>query len=263
MLKRSSLRGLRVVVTRPEAQSGSLMEALRENEVVPISFPVIRIEPIREIPGFERALHQLDHYDWLVFTSANGVKCFWDWLDQLNLSFALPPKLAVAAIGPSTAEGLRKRGASPSYVPDEFVGEALGEGLPIVGGARVLLPRAAGSRAALPQALAARGVKVDEFAIYHAVRAEVEADALAELGAGVDAVTFTSPSTVQHFVGILGNSGLDPLNLPKSPLVACIGPITARAARQAGYRVGVVAETYSAVGLVAGLVEFFQEREIT
>ncbi len=261
MSDNSALNARRIVVTRPENQSASLVEALRQHGAVSIRFPVIRIEPIPDVTGLEEALCNLEDYNWVIFTSVNGVQIFWEWLRRLNISHQTLLELDVAAIGPATADELCTHGISPVFVPENYVGEALGEGIPETAGKRILLPRAAGSRPALPRILTERGAEVDEFALYRAVRAEPEPRALSQLAEGVDVITFTSPSTVRHFTTILSSSPLNPLNLPGAPVVACIGPITAEAVEQAGYLTEVVAETYNVEGLLKALVQFFGKRE--
>ena len=261
MSDNSALNARRIVVTRPENQSASLIEALRKRGAVPIQFPVIRIEPIADVPGLEGALCNLESYDWVIFTSVNGVHIFWEWLRRLNISPRTLLELNVAAIGPATADELRAGGVSPLFVPEEYVGEALGEGIPDPAGKRILLPRAAGSRPELPRILTERGAEMDEFAIYRAVQTKPEPRAWSQLAEGVDVIIFTSPSTVRHFTTILTSSPLNPLNLSGAPIVACIGPITAEEAEQAGYLTEVVAESYNVEGLLEALVHFFRKRE--
>ncbi len=132
-------------------------------------------------------------------------------------------------------------------------------GLPEAEGARILLPRAAKARDVLPINLSQRGAKVDEIHIYQSVQAQAEPQIIDRLNRGVDAITFTSPSTARSFTAMIQEAGLDPLNLPGGPLVACIGPITARAAKSIGYRVGLVAQEYTAEGLVQALLNHYGE----
>lgn len=261
MANNSTLSARRIVVTRPENQSASLIEALQQRGAIPIPFPVIRIEPIPDVTGLEEALCNLDGYKWVIFTSVNGVQIFWEWLRRLNISHQTLLEIEIAAIGPATADELYTRGISSVFVPEDYVGEALGEGIPETAGKRILLPRAAGSRPALPRILMERGAEVDEFTLYRAIQTEAIPDSLAQLTAGVDVITFASPSTVRHFMTILTSSPLNPLNLPGAPVVACIGPITAKAAEQAGYLTEVVAETYNIEGLLKALLNFFGKRE--
>ncbi len=116
MSDNSDLTARRIVVTRPENQSASLIEALRQRGAVPIRFPVIRIEPLPDVPGLEEALCKLRSYNWAIFTSVNGVKIFWEWLGRLNMSHHTLLELDVAAIGPAMADELRALGVSPVFV---------------------------------------------------------------------------------------------------------------------------------------------------
>jgi len=130
------------------------------------------------------------------------------------------------------------------------VAEAILPGLGDLHGKRVLLPRADIARKALPEAIAAAGGLPHEVAVYRTVAAEPTPEAVAALRAGVDVISLTSPSTVEHFMAIARDSGLDPLRLPGDPLMACIGPITEKAARAAGLTHVVTAEEYTAEGLI-------------
>lgn len=247
------LCGQRIVVTRPEHQADEMLAALRKlgADVVPI--PTIRIQAKADLSALDAALLKIDRYRWVVFTSANGVRITVDRHRELGLELERLGKRRIAAIGPATADTLQERGVPAEFIPESFVAEEVAAGLPDVEGGKVLLPRADGARPVLPQRLEARGATVDEIPIYQSVRAEVTPQDVAQLKAGVDAITFTSPSTAQNFTRSARLAGLDPLNLPGEPLIACIGPITAEAAAGLGYRVDVVAEEFTAEGLVEAL----------
>lgn len=257
---RHDLDGLRIVVTRPEGRGEDLAEALRSAGAHPFLLPAVQIDAFTEVPGLERAMHHLERYDWVIFTSATGVETFWSWLGRIGLSDADLTGMAVAAIGPATADALRERKVEPDFVPRMYVGEALADGLPKVAGTRILLPRAAQSRPVLPSRLEERGAQVDEFALYRTVRLDPDPRALEALQEGVDAITFTSPSTMQGFVDMLEAAQIDPFNLAGAPVVACIGPVTAEAAAQAGLTPTVVAESYTVAGLVEALAAHYREQ---
>jgi uroporphyrinogen-III synthase len=158
--------------------------------------------------------------------------------------------MRVAAIGPKTAQSLEARGVTPDLVPDEYVAEAILPGLGDLRGRWVLLPRAEIARKALPEAIVEAGGVAHEIAVYQTLPTDPDPDGLAALRSGVEAVTFTSPSTVENFVEIVRKAGLDPLNLPGNPQIACIGPITKKDATEAGFVETLVAEEYTAEGLV-------------
>jgi len=246
---------MKVLITRPRTQADSFANALADAGFKPVFFPVIEIRPFEENVALDRAIEKLSCYDWIVFTSVNGVDAFFE---RLPSPFSpLPGRergaeggVRVAAIGPKTAQALISRGVTPDFVPDEYIAEAILPGLGDLRGRWVLLPRAEIARKALPEAIAAVGGMAHEIAVYQTVRAEPDPDGLSALKSGVDAVTFTSPSTVENFVEIVRRAGLDPMHLPGDPKIACIGPITQKAAAEAGFVDIFVAEEYTTEGLV-------------
>ena len=256
------MKGRRVVVTRPYEQAESLTLGLETLGAIPVLLPTIRVEPLKGVPGLDEALNGLADYDWVVFTSANGVRFLCERLDAGGLSEDNLANCSIAAIGPATAGALQTRAIAVDFVAEDHVGESLAEGLPDVDGKRVLLPRASGARPQLPQMLRERGATVDEFATYRAVEARPGDGALAELAAGVDAITFTSPSTVEHFLTIVDSAGFNPFETEPQPIVACIGPITADAAERSGLRPAVVAQDYTVPGLLDALITFFEEFKV-
>jgi uroporphyrinogen-III synthase len=239
----------RVLITRPKSQADAFATALSAAGFEPVFFPVIEIRPMADLSELDQALQNLASYDWVVFTSVNGVDVFWSRLADLALT-GLPLDLRVAAIGPKTAEALRNHGASADYVPLEYIAEAILPGLGDLNGRRVLLPRAEIARKALPEAIIRSGGSVHEIPVYQTLPAHPSPRSLDALRSGVDVITFTSPSTVHSFFAIARDAGLDPLHLPGRPLVACIGPITAAAASQEGLPVDLVSEEYTSEGLV-------------
>jgi uroporphyrinogen-III synthase len=234
----------RILVTRPRAQADSFVEGLRAAGFEPIYFPVIEIRSVEDHSELDQALEQINKYDWVVFTSVNGVEAVFGRLEKHSL---LPH---VAAIGPKTAQALKARGVIPDFIPEEYIAEAILPGLGDLRGKRVLLPRAEIARKALPEAITKAGGMAHEIAVYKTLPAQPDAEGLAALKAGVDVVTLTSPSTVQNFVAIAKLNGLEPLNLPNNPLFACIGPITEQAAREEGLSNLVVAKEYTAEGMI-------------
>ena len=187
----------RILVTRPRAQADSFVEGLRAAGFEPICFPVIEIRSVEDHARLDQALVQINKYDWVVFTSVNGVEVVFARLEKYS---SLP---RVAAIGPKTAEALQARGVTPDFVPDEYVAEAILPGLGDLQGKWVLLPRAEIARKALPEAIVSAGGIAHEIAVYKTLPAQSDADGLAALKSGVDVITLTSPSTVQNFVAII------------------------------------------------------------
>ncbi len=239
----------RVLITRPRAQADPFASALRAAGFEPVYLPVIEIRPAEDNRQLDRALSQLSHYEWVIFTSANGVQVVFDrpyFASGVNRS-AYP---YYAAVGPKTAEALRQRGVSPDLVPDEYIPEAILPGLGEVSGKWILLPRAEMAREILPKAIAAAGGIAHEITVYKTIPARPDPEGIAALQSGVDVITLTSPSAVQNLAAIVRQSGLDLLNLPGAPCIACIGPITEKAASEAGFANLAVAPQYTTDGLV-------------
>ncbi len=241
-----------VLITRPAHQAGALAALLEARGLRPVRFPTIAVQPISPNPALDEALARLDDYAWVVLTSVNGVRFVWARAAALGLAEALQ-RARVAAIGPKTAQVLRERGVTPAFVPDEYVAEAILPGLGDVRGQKVLLLRALQARPTLAEMIAAAGGEAHEVPVYDTLPVQPSPEGLAALRRGVDFLTFTSPSTVHNFVALVRQAGLDPLALPGSPRVVCIGPITAQAAREAGFQVAAVAEPYTAEGLAAAV----------
>jgi uroporphyrinogen-III synthase len=186
-----------------------------------------------------------------VFTSVNAVDVVFGRLSPSPFGRGVRGEgVRVAAIGPKTAEALRRHGIEPDFIPEEYVAEAILPGLGDVQGKWVLLPRAEIARKALPEAIANAGGIAHEIVVYKTLPTEPDPEGLAALKSGVDVVTLTSPSTVQNFVAICKQNRLDPLNLPNDPLFACIGPITEQAAKEEGLVNMVVAKEYTTDGLM-------------
>jgi uroporphyrinogen-III synthase len=240
----------RILVTRQRAQAAEMCDQLAALGAVPIAFPTIEIAPLADPAQLDQAIRHLAQYQWIIFTSVNGVKAFWDRLEIVGAGFA--PDLRVAAIGPATARALHAHGVTVTLIPDEYVAEAIAAGIGAVTGQRILLPRADLAREALAVELRGRGAIVDEIAAYRTLPAASDPLALADFKRGVDVITFTSSSTVRNFIALVGQAAI----LPHT-LIACIGPITANTARELGLTVDVVATEYTMAGLVSALVEYF------
>ncbi len=255
---------MKVLITRPRAQSETFGEALKTAGFEPIYFPVIEIQPIENNLALERALEKLNCYEWMVFTSVNAVEVVFDVIARSGATRQSPSPfgrgqgegIKVAAIGPKTTEALRARGVTPDFVPEEYVAEAILPGLGDLHGKWVLLPRAEIARKSLPEAIVKAGGTAHEIVVYQTLPAVVDMEGLDALKSGVDIITFTSASTVENFVAITRQHKLDPLNLPNNPLFACIGPITEQAAREEGLTNLVVAKEYTTKGLMEVISEY-------
>lgn len=261
------LFGRRIVVTRSRAQAGGLVSRLVGLGAEVLEFPSIQIKPPHDPAPFDAALENPSQYDWLVFTSANGVDSFFAHLpgDARLLAGA-----KVAAIGPATAGSLLEHGIRADAVPAEYRGEAVfgamrdaarlsGEELE---GSRVLIVRAEQAREALPDMLRQAGAIVDVVAAYRtAMPDDGNAEALIRglRKESVAAVTFTSSSTVRNFMALL--DGYGPVALDGVELFS-IGPITTETLRQFGYTTVREAEEYTVDGLVQVLVRHYGQEEV-
>ena len=252
MASRGPLDSVRVMVTRPRSQAASLCGLLAAEGAIPVEVPAVAIEPLPDLGALDAALGRLADYQWLVFTSANAVGAV---LGRVSGPAAFAG-VRVCAIGPGTAAALEAQGLHPAYVPDRYVAEGLLDGLTarVAPGDRVLLPRAEGARGVLVEGLRSAGAVVEEVPIYRAVAPPDLAErARSAFDSGVDAVTFTSSSTVRHLVAALDGGAAALAGV----VVACIGPVTAGTAGEAGLRVEVVAREYAAPGLVTALREHY------
>ncbi|HEY1976064.1 MAG TPA: uroporphyrinogen-III C-methyltransferase [Candidatus Baltobacteraceae bacterium] len=253
------LFGKRVLVTRAAGQSADLAGAVRAHGGEPIFAPTIAIEPPDDLRAAHRAIDELATYAWIVFTSRNGVGAFFSRLRALDSDARYVGRTKVAAIGAKTAALLRQNGIRPDLMPAEFIGEEIARAL-IEGarrGDRILVYRAQEARDVLPQMLADAGFDTTVVAAYKTVG--VSDPEFASKVRRADVVTFTSPSTVSGFSALLGGDA-HAVEAIRGKTVACIGPITAGAARTTGLHVDVVADEYTSEGLAEALVAHFSLR---
>ncbi|HEV2754241.1 MAG TPA: uroporphyrinogen-III synthase [Actinomycetota bacterium] len=250
--ERKPLFGLRVVVTRGRGQAGALTAALEAEGAAVVEMPVITIADPESWDELDQSLRLLAEgfFKWVVFTSANAVDKVFERLDHAGLDSRAFGRVKVAAVGSTTAGLLAGRGIRADLVPPEFTGAAVAESLGR-GSGRVLLPRVEGAPPDLVDALSGAGWNVREVVAYRNLPASGDSLGAAVVASGrFDVVTFTSASTVRNFIAIAGSP-------PEAGHVACIGPVTAEAARAAGLRADVVAEEHTVPGLVRALLERF------
>jgi uroporphyrinogen III methyltransferase/synthase len=260
--ERRPLFGKRVLVTRAREQAGGTAALLREHGADPVVVPTIEIHAPSDPAPLAAAIIVLrgGGYDWVAFTSANGVERTWQALEAARADARAFAAAKLAAIGPATARALERRGLRPDLVATEFRGEALAGALleaPRSGPSRVLLARAAVARDILPETLRTAGWTVDVVAAYETrpTSADVVERLTRELAAGrIDAVTFTSSSTVDNLCDRLGP---DAAKLLAGPRVASIGPVTTATAVRRGLRVDVTARQYTVPGLIEALAESY------
>ncbi len=261
------LAGKRVVHTRAEHQAQELVERLEALGAQVLAYPAIRIQPLTETGLLDRSLKQATQggFHWLVLTSTNTVRVLAQRLEALGqgadaLSPRRQPDLQVAAVGTATgalAEELLR--VQVRCLPKKFMAEGLAQALEIQPGQRIFLPQSAIARPALAQALTAAGGQVTTVPAYRTElgRGGVDLPRLLEEGQ-VDVVTFTSASTVRNCLARLEREGGDP-RLLASVRVACIGPVTAQAAREHGLTVDIQPTQYTVAALVEALAAHFQK----
>ena len=251
--ERKPLFGKGVVITRPDEQSGELRALLNGNGARPISFPTIRIVPPNSFDDLDKAIGNLNKYNWIVFTSVNGVKFFFKRLGDLKKDVRDLKGIRICAIGPATAGAVEKLGIRVDIIPDDYIAEAVLEKFrgQEIGGRNILLPRAEIARDVIPEGLSKLGANVDVVIAYRTVNSRRDKKKLYELidQGKVDVITFTSPSTVINFLNIME----DDMHLPEHIKIACIGPVTAAAAEKLGLKVDIVSKTYTVSGLVEAI----------
>jgi uroporphyrinogen III methyltransferase/synthase len=254
------LSGKRIVVTRTRTQAAVLSEQLRGLGADVIELPTIRIEPPADLRAFAELVQDAHGYDWIVFTSPNGVTAFFDLFYKLYDDAREIGAARIAAIGPATAQRVRNYRLHVDLQPEEFVAESIVREFQKAGGVenlRILLARAEKARDLLPKELSALGAIVDEGFAYRTVP-ETRDDFGARrrlLEEGADLITFTSSSTVENFLA-LG------LPWPAKMQVASIGPVTSKTARERGLEVAIEARRHDVPGLVAAVLKFFGTKTV-
>jgi len=252
------LTGKRIVVTRTRTQAGELSAHLRVLGGDVLELPTIRIEPPTDLRAFAELVQDAHTYDWIVFTSPNGVDAFFDLFYKLYHDAREIGGAKIAAIGPATAQRIKDFRLHVELQPEEFVAEALIREFKKQGGVenlRILLARAEKARDVLPKELSAMGGIVDEGFAYRTVP-ETRDDNGARrrlLEEGADMITFTSSSTVENFVAL-------DLPWPERMKVASIGPVTSKTARDLGLTVDVEAKRHDILGLVDSIRKFYSQK---
>ncbi|MDA0207093.1 MAG: uroporphyrinogen-III C-methyltransferase [Acidobacteria bacterium] len=242
------LFGQRIVLTRAEEQAGESAEQLRRLGAEVIAAPTIEIVEPSSWAAIDAAIANLETYDWLIFTSRNGVERFLARLDASERDLRAV-KGRIAAIGPATAEALAQARLKVDCLPEEFVAESLLDAFDAeLTGKKILLARAEVAREVLPEGLRRRGASVDVAPVYRTVVPDSATLRRALATKPPDWITFTSSSTVRHFVEMAG------VDVLKTARIASIGPITSATIREYGIEPTVEAEPHTMVGLVAAIV---------
>jgi len=256
------LFGKRIVVTRAREQASDLVKRLAQMGAACIEIPTIKVVPPEDLAPLDAAIARLHAYDWIVFTSVNGVRHFFDRLFGSGRDVRALHHIRTACIGPATAERLRAYGLLCDVLPESYHAESVVEAFRgrDVRGKAILLPRAREARSVLPESLAEMGASVDDIAVYRTVQAADQAEGLLKsLREGdVDMVTFTSSSTVKNFRALLP-ANENPADILKGVRVASIGPITTDTALSLGFPVHVTATVFTIPGLCDAVCECFAD----
>ena len=242
------LFGQRIVLTRAEEQAGESAERLRRLGADVVAAPTIEISEPSSWAPIDAAIKKLEAYDWLIFTSRNGVEKFLARLDAGERDLRAV-KGRIAAIGPATAEALANAHLKTDCLPEEFIAESLLEALDRdLTGKKVLIARAEAAREVLPEELRRRGASVDVAPVYRTVVPDSSALREAIAAKRPDWITFTSSSTVRHFVEMAGEEAL------RNVRIASIGPITSATIREYGVEPSAEADPHTMDGLIAAIV---------
>src|SRR2546428_11951411 len=230
------MRNRRVLVLRPADQAGALAARLQTIGMDPVVIPAVAIHPPASWEDVDAALGRLASYDWVLFTSASGVSMFFARRRAQEIAGSLPAPARWAAIGPGTAAALLAQGVHDPWVPSRYLGETAGDELPASPGQRVLRICGETATPVAPVRLRGRGILVDEVVAYRTVEAPPESDSLLRhaWSEGIDAVVFTSASTVRGFARLAQRVRID--DAIGDVVIVAIGPVTAGAARVMGWQ---------------------------
>ncbi len=253
------LKGKLIIITRARSQASSLADKLEALGGKVVEFPTIEIQPPEDYTGLDTAIRNVREYQWVIFTSVNGVEQFLARARNLKQSLNDLQTSRFAAIGPETAKKLETAGIRPCLVPQKYQAEGLLEALAAenLRNKRVLIPRAAKARDVLPETLRAWGAEVDVVEAYRTVVPTTDAATIKTLlrGRKVDVITFTSSSTVINFARLFEGRAFS--EIVSGCAVACIGEITKKTVEDLGGRTEIVAAESTIDGLIRAILEYF------
>lgn len=254
------LFGKKIVITRARAQASSLVSMLEKLGALCIEIPTIRIVPSEDTTPLKKSIDRISCYDWLVFTSVNGVQFFFNTLFEMGKDVRILGHLKFACIGPATRQRLKDFGIISDILPETYRAESVVKAFSNIEikNRKILLPRAKKARTILPEELTKMGALVDEIAAYETwLNTEGRQELTALLGKNeIDAVTFTSSSTVSNFMSLLESENHK--DLLKGVKKTSIGPITSETARSFGIEPDIEAEEYTIKGLVNALLAYYE-----
>lgn len=253
---KGKLAGKRVIVTRSREQAGKLSDRIEELGGEVLEFPVVKIVKPLSFDSLDEALRDIKGFQWLVFTSVNGVNNFFERMRVLGLDIRSLYDVKLAVVGKATAEALESIGLIADYVPNKYTTEELAKGLSeiVSKGEKVLLARAETAGSEIQDALKKTGIEYSDVVVYRTLYENAGSEEILkgiEKGCA-DYLTFTSSSTVTGFISAIGKENIGKLSGIK---IVCIGPVTAKTAKDAGLDVAVIAEEHSIEGLIDVLAD--------
>jgi len=256
------LFGKKIIVTRTREQASELVAGLEEYGADCLEYSTINIQPVDSYEILDDELERINEYHWILFTSLNGVKYFFERLYGKGLDARHLKGPEIAVVGKSTADLLLKYGVHADLIPSVFTGEGLAESLLDQGveGRNILIPRALQGREILPETLRGAGAQVTVAPVYQNCPAQGDKEFLrAELEkGGVEMVTFTSSSTVRNFLALLDEENQDELKkLLAGVKIAAIGPITAKTVTDSGLRVDIQPEQHTIPAMIEAIVAHY------
>jgi len=239
------------VITRARAQASDLVSKLSKLGALCIEIPTIQIAPPENTIPLKESIKNIKNYDWLIFTSVNGVKYFFDTLFDMGKDVRVLGHLKFACIGPVTKERLKEFGIISDVLPETYRAESVIDAFSTLGikNKKVLLPRAKLARTILPEELTKMGARLDEVTALISLLENNE----------IDAITFTSSSTVSNFISLLELK--EAKKLLKNVVTASIGPITSDTARSFDIEPDIEAKEYTIQGLVDSLLTYYESRK--
>ena len=257
MTSSPSLQYKTVLNPRAKSVAKSFSKVVEQYGGIPVEIPLLDFKPADLTPPLQALIEQLHTYDWIIFTSKVTVDTFLTYLSEISSPF---PK--IAAIGAKTAQALEKKGFKVEFIPEEYVAEAfVKEFSKVVGtGDKLLLPKGNLARDYIASELQELGVTVDEMIVYDTFFPEESKEKLAQSLShrGLEIIPFTSPSTVDHFMETVQNSGFE--EILKTCIFACIGPVAKKRAESFNLSVQVVPKVYTVEELLKSIAEYIAER---
>ncbi|MEQ8974341.1 MAG: uroporphyrinogen-III C-methyltransferase [Coleofasciculus sp. C1-SOL-03] len=257
------LQGQTILVTRSAQQSSTFRDLLEKEGATVIEMPALVITPPSSWHALDQAITNVSDFDWLILTSSNGVKYFFERLLALGKDSRALSGVKIAVVGKKTAASLKERGLHPDFIPPDFVADSLIEHFPeSLAEQTILFPRVeTGGREVLVKDLTAQGATIVEVAAYQSIcPTEIDPPAMEALqNRTVDIITFASSKTVKNFRKLLERNRNAPLSLLQNVCIASIGPQTSKTCQQVLGRVDVEAQHYTLEGLTQAIVQWVNQ----